>query len=1309
MHKSFFMFAFMFFISCPINASSLISNGGFEEWGNDNIPKNWINYSPKSAGNFNVDNSIFANGKKSLCIKGVPDSEWFVMLSEKIKVEDLNRKYEFGGMCTSKIESGKISILLRESGVDEKTIKYTDIKIPANKDWDLYENTAVKVSADTKYLQVVLLLANVSGDVWFDDIFLSETESQSVPVKKYEYENSFSNSTLTDTEKFVCPTGSADFKIAIENIEGKRNKYLKIIAKEERTNAFFQMKTMNLLPGDKYHLTFDAWSDEKSNNLKLFSEVAFMDYYGKRLNNADITISSNLKETKNISIDFQVPEKACYVEMNLGMKDYPLKSILCLDNIKISKADNADSVNNPYYWNSYWVSSVDGDIDVQGYAYYRKSFTLDELPEKAILQLASNQSADVYINGKKIGTSTSWRRSKEFDAGKALKTGKNTIAVATFNNRGASRVLFELYMLSAQKVKTVIISDCSWKFSMQKTEKWESTDFDDSLWKKVYVYGKPPIGPYGFVSYKYQGGKTALVLKEFKCPEVLNTAETSSLKMIMEAGISTEDLKTTLKVCKADTEYLSCDAVLKVKKSKDGKTVEFNTDFKIPQLLDGGEYELSLLHPGYEFKQRNGKNVFPVKIKIENSGKVSSETAKTFKVVKDNYVLIDDKYCPLLGYYLPIDIDPLPRLEYVDDFIKSGINIIIVPFDIGKKNIEKELDKYVCSVLSKYPEAYIFFSVVTDPDSEWLKNNPGEKVVFADGKTGNEFSFASKKYREYVKDYIRKIVLHVKQSKYNNKILGYNLVGGEDGQWIHYSDYGMRLPDYSLPMQAYFHEWLKNKYKDIAALNKTWKTKYNKFDEIKIPAKEKRTGSVEAGIFIDPAQNHDVIDYNKCYSDCPVDALLEFSELIKKETSGSKLVGTYYFHAFGAAYVGKFGIRNLERFLNSPYVDILNAPNYLQRRPGMSDAYPGPEASLRLHKKSHFKEEDVRTFLSKQNYSKLNTLYDSISVIKRDFILALTKHTGLWWFDLHGGWFRNDAISEVMGIEKKLMDKAAQGNEIKNQIAVFVDDKMLNYLNFSSETLLRSFISGEQKSNLGMIGAPYDCYLLSDLSKFKISDYKLFIFLDTFKVDKDIKKIIKEKVAVSGNVLLWFYAPGFISENGLSLDDMNDLTSVKMAAYRKTQKASLKTADSKNPLLKDYENRIFSVNCQLNPCFYSIDNSAEVLGRFDDGLPGFVYKKLDSGAVSIFCSIPGIPPPVLRNIAESAGVHLYVNTNDAVYATSDFFGIHSASAGRKEIKLMGKKNIYDPFTRQTVGTDTDVISIDMQKNETGIFELQPVK
>jgi len=825
-------------------AEKIVQQDGFENWGDKSIPRGWISYAPETQSKIKADTTVFSDGKTALCMEGIAESEWFALLTEKINVETSDALYEFGCMSRNEVNEGTVSVLLRESGLDEKTIKYTELKIPSLKEWELYSSTPFHLQPGTKYIQAVLKLAKASGQVWFDEVFISELAPvlETTASRKYEYENSFSDFTMGDAERFLCTKGKAAMKISPENINGKKNKCLKITALADKTTAFLCVKSKKLIPGETYRLIFEAWTNNENDADKSFSRIAFMDYYGKKIAEPKIKIFNVLKEAQSISTEFRIPEKAAETEFAIGTEDYNNTGTLLIDNIRIEKLKNTDVSENPYYWNSWWISAVDGDIDVQGHAYYRKSFTLNDEDlkiKKAVIQIASNQSAEVYLNGIKAGQSKSWRMSALMDVGKLLKPVKNTLAVSTFNNRAASRILFELYILSDKKKETVIASDSSWRFSMQESEKWERTDFDDSQWRDVYVYGKPPIGPYGFVSYKYQGENKILTVVNLEYPEVYQSGNLCNFSMKLGKDIVKEDLKAVLKLQKDGTEYLSADIVLKLNKGK------LSAEFTVPHLLEKGEYELNIVNPGYEFVFPDARTVFPVKTRIENTNKQAQEKQKTFKIANDNFVSIDNKLQPLLAYHLPLDIDPLPRIEYIDDFIKSGINIIIVPFDTEKKkNPEKELDKYVYSVLSKYPEAYIFFSLGLDPDAEWLSNNPAEKVVFSDGKKGNAFSFASMKYRKNTKDYLRKIVKHINNAKYTNRILGYNLVGGEDGQWIHYSGYGMNLPDYSVHMQKYFHEWLKAKYSEITALNKIWRSDYLNFDEIKIPGNEKREGSI---------------------------------------------------------------------------------------------------------------------------------------------------------------------------------------------------------------------------------------------------------------------------------------------------------------------------------------------------------------------------------------------------------------------------------------------------------------------------------
>ena len=48
---------------------------------------------------------------------------------------------------------------------------------------------------------------------------------------------------------------------------------------------------------------------------------------------------------------------------------------------------------------------------------------------------------------------------------------------------------------------------------------------------------------------------------------------------------------------------------------------------------------------------------------------------------------------------------------------------------------------------------------------------------------------------------------------------------------------------------------------------------------------------------------------------------------------------------------------------------------------------------------------------------------------------------------------------------------------------------------------------------------------------------------------------------------------------------------------------------------------------------------------------------------SVYVATPNVPAPVLRGIARFAGVHLYNEDGDVLYATPNLLSVHSVSGG----------------------------------------------
>ena len=76
-------------------------------------------------------------------------------------------------------------------------------------------------------------------------------------------------------------------------------------------------------------------------------------------------------------------------------------------------------------------------------------------------------------------------------------------------------------------------------------------------------------------------------------------------------------------------------------------------------------------------------------------------------------------------------------------------------------------------------------------------------------------------------------------------------------------------------------------------------------------------------------------------------------------------------------------------------------------------------------------------------------------------------------------------------------------------------------------------------------------------------------------------------------------------------------------------------------------------------------------------------------------------------LAAAAGVHRYVDETCPVYANTRVLAIHSATGGRKRIRLSARvREAVDLLAERTVLTDGDSFEIDFTTPDTKIFEVK---
>lgn len=674
----------------------------------------------------------------------------------------------------------------------------------------------------------------------------------------------------------------------------------------------------------------------------------------------------------------------------------------------------------------------------------------------------------------------------------------------------------------------------------------------------------------------------------------------------------------------------------------------------------------------------------------------------------------------------------IPRIDKAEIRRFAGTGIHLYTFPVKPGDDEKFIltDKMSADLTDADPHACFFPRVNVEPSARWLKEH-GENIVIDNfGRNYNlRASFASSPWIDKMGPVFADFVRHM-EKVWGARIIGYHIAAGLCGEW--FWGCGENI-DFSRAGIEGFRMWVKSRYCYIEKLNKRWSAAYSNFSQITVPSVEERIQADLHG-FRDPRRRQSVIDYYLFIQETTADRIVHFAKIAKKETGGKKITGVFYGYTnditgyWEANQLQGCGHSAMSKVLRCKEVDFLTSPfNYYDRNTGGSDWAHGAIDSILLHGKFFYCEADTRTALTEAENPafrdlKVPTIKDSIEVLKRNFAYAMAKSSGIWWMELTGkGWFNDKQILKTLGLTQKIYGRnAGRTGQSVAEIAVMLDEKSPLFLSETSHALHSSVFY--QAAQLSKIGAPYDIYLLDDLEN--IRDYKLYLFLDTLNINKEQTNIIHKKLQANKGTAVWLYSPGIIDGKKISIKNMETLTGIKINYLDAETSIKIRITDNSHPLTRGIEkdflfggeasapsNRGFQVqhpNLPLNPVFYACDGEIKVLGIINAGnKPGFVLKETGKWD-SIYCSAGAIPAVLIRNIAGYAGVHIFNDCNDVLYANSNWLAVHARTEGIKTIKLPEKARVEDAFSGKTVsGNKTRIFTFKAKKHCTYLFQLNP--
>jgi hypothetical protein len=700
------------------------------------------------------------------------------------------------------------------------------------------------------------------------------------------------------------------------------------------------------------------------------------------------------------------------------------------------------------------------------------------------------------------------------------------------------------------------------------------------------------------------------------------------------------------------------------------------------------------------------------------------------------------------------------------DFLKAGFRIVDfnLPFDwVGPEKYDfsktdKEIEKY----LKQEPSLLLLPRIDPIPGNWWCDKFPNDITLKSDGSRAGMFgepcyfSFASENYRTLSHRALAALLTHL-EAKYGNSIVGYFICNGVYGEWFAWNSYwevppgaspptNFGVEDYSVPAQAAFREWLKERYHGKTEdLRLAWGNSKVTIATAQIPSEDIRKHPTH-GIFFDPAISRQVPDYFEFFNNLIARVLLEQCRWTNELTQRRKIVGVFYGYLwcnYPHLSLNHSGHLGFDRVLHSPDIDFIASPyTYDNRMVGGADTSQTLPTTIALHGKLYFNEVDTETHLHQRQWRWRDSLClprdwkETRGLLIRDFGYAFTGDFGMWYMDLLGGMFHDPEIIRLFSALRAI-DQQYLGaeKESKADVAVVLDEDSFRYF-ADGEILFTALLSVQKQWGLVFMGTPFDMIRLRDFENQSLPDYKCYIMLNTFCVTPEQRAATQAKFKRNHATAVWVYAPGCIDQN-LSVENMRALTGIRLAESDSPGELRVEITARDHPYTRSlptglaygtdvnvesikpwFDHRLYLKDptdstlrrdlpgFRISPRFWGDDPEAKVLGRLA-GLnrPGLLVKEQE-GWTSVYSSAPILPAALLRNIARAAGCHIYSEADDVVYASGNSLAIYSPSGGARTIRLPRPARVVDLITKRTLSEGKKEFSLTMPANTAKLLALQ---
>lgn len=663
----------------------------------------------------------------------------------------------------------------------------------------------------------------------------------------------------------------------------------------------------------------------------------------------------------------------------------------------------------------------------------------------------------------------------------------------------------------------------------------------------------------------------------------------------------------------------------------------------------------------------------------------------------------------------------------VPDMAARGVHLHFVPIFFGWNAPGhydfSRMDYRIQEVLDADPQAYVVVRIQSQSMSPawWVQANPDAVLRFAGRRNDQDMhpiphqtirypSLASRFWDEAGIPALQALAAHVQKQSYASRIAGYLPTAYNSNEWFVRSYDVRQVADLCPAMQEAFRSHLSRLPGDHRSCN--------------LPDRYER-GEGDHGYLLDPDPSRSkfpVVEYYRFVNTLCAQTILKVTRTLRHAHAPDKIiVGTFYGYSHGLAnfcWLPDSGHLALARLLETDGPDFVASPlDYFSKNAreevagGFRWAQGTAPDSAALAGKGYFGEDDIVPIdygNPRGCWSSAADPEEDADLIRNNFNFTLCKGQFQWWYDLHGHWWESPtrlaAVEQCSRLAKRALEK---DRSQLAQVAVVVDERSSWYMTLDP-VLQRSMFWENFFHSFGQIGAPVDLLMLSDLSKADLSRYRAVFFPSLTALD-DAQRARVDRLKSDGRTLVFYQVGGMVNPDAgepISVRHISALTQIEVSEAPTLFQMRL-TTGTDHPIVQDAEDRAFGIHAEKLISLHVSDLDAIPLAYYNGrGTVGMAVKSFPEWR-SIYCAVPCMPHAVVRNIIKLAGVHIYSDAPDVLYANASYVGVFAKQRdGIRTIRLPAPRRVTEMYSGKVIASEAvSAFDVDMKALKTYLFEL----